>query len=268
MPELPEVETTRLGLLPHLKNHALQRVRIRQKSLRWPVPSSLRHLQQQRLVDIRRRAKYLLFDFEKDTMLMHLGMSGSLRLGNDDKPRKHDHLSFEFGGGLQMHYHDPRRFGCALPANSQRARALLQDLGPEPLERTFNARYLHRISRNSRRAIKTLLMDQRLVVGIGNIYASEVLFLASVHPARPAGEINEEESAQIACRCKQVLRRAISQGGSTLRDFVNPDGEPGYFAQNLWVYGRTGETCRRCQAPLQHQRINQRGSWHCPECQS
>ena len=268
MPELPEVETTRRGIAPHLEGRRVSGCVVRQARLRWPIPD-LRHLSGQTVRSVRRRAKYLLIDFDHGSMIIHLGMSGSLRvLPCDRPPRTHDHFDLCLGKQC-LRLHDPRRFGAMLWAAgddpSQHPR--LADLGPEPLSEAFDGACLQRATRGRRTPIKALLMDGRVVVGVGNIYATEALFHAGIHPARASGRVSRARLDQLAGAVKAVLRHAIERGGTTLRDFVNESGEPGYFAQELFVYGRAGQPCRRCGSVIRTRQIGQRASAYCPHCQ-
>ncbi len=270
MPELPEVETTRRGILPHVLNARVTQVIVRNARLRWPVPPALkRELPGQTVHAVERRAKYLLLRCDKGTLILHLGMSGSLRvLDQATPPAKHDHLDIVFEHGLCLRLSDPRRFGAALWTRRDPCRhALLKDLGVEPLLEEFNGDALYRRTRARRAAIKLVLMDSRVVAGIGNIYANEALFLAGIHPLRPAGKLSRARCVRLAQAVKQVLHEALAQGGTTLRDFRRSDGEPGYFARQLKVYGRAGEPCPRCATTLQHKRQGQRSSYYCTRCQ-
>lgn len=268
MPELPEVETTRRGIAPHLTGQTVTGAVVRQPRLRWPVPDLARLLSGHRVQAIERRAKYLLLRFHHGTLIIHLGMSGSLRvLPAGTPPRTHDHVDLLFGP-LCLRLHDPRRFGAILwtegdPAEHPR----LRELGPEPLSAAFGGAYLHRMAQGRRSPIKSLLMDGRVVVGVGNIYASEALFRAGIHPQRASHRISRARLERLAQEIKQVLRYAIGRGGTTLRDFLNESGEPGYFAQELSVYGRAGEPCRACGTTITTRRIGQRSSAYCPHCQ-
>lgn len=270
MPELPEVETTRRGIEPHLRGQAIARVVVRQPRLRWPIPDDLAELLVGRIVErVERRAKYLLVPFPHGTLLMHLGMSGSLRLVRADEPAgKHDHVDLELASGLALRYHDPRRFGAMLwQAAGAPPHPLLEGLGPEPLTDAFDGDYLFELSRGRSAAVKTFLMDGRVVVGVGNIYANEALFAAGIRPDRAAGRIARERYARLAEEVKKVLARSIEQGGTTLRDFVGGDGKPGYFAQQLLVYGRGGHACRNCLEELVEVRLGQRSTVYCRRCQ-
>ena len=270
MPELPEVETVRRALAPILEGQCFTKVVIRQPQLRWPVPKMLvHHLPGQHVKHIQRRGKYLLFQCGQGYLLIHLGMSGSLRLlSSASPPQKHDHLDFIFKNRQCLRYHDPRRFGCILWLHeSPWDHPLLAHLGPEPLERTFTGKYLYQQAQGRRIAVKNYIMDAHQVVGVGNIYANEALFLAGIHPARCAGEISLAAYQKLVRCIKQVLRQAIEQGGTTLRDYVTLTGQPGMFKYSLNVYGRDQEACMRCGTLIQHQKIGQRSSYFCSHCQ-
>ena len=269
MPELPEVETVKRGLAPHLEQHTVHNVVVRQPRLRWPIDPQLpQKLSGLTLQHITRCAKYLLFDFGHGVLLIHLGMSGSLRLVDPETPvAKHDHVDFDFGDQL-LRYHDPRRFGAIVwqPGPAE-VHPLLQQLGPEPLSPDFTAEALQNALSSRRSAIKLCLMDNHVVVGVGNIYANEALFLAGIHPQRPANTLTLAECRHLITTVQHVLQRAIAAGGSTLRDFVDAVGKPGYFQQNYTVYGRTGLPCHHCHAPIEMVRLGQRGTFFCPMCQ-
>ncbi|MGQ9426902.1 bifunctional DNA-formamidopyrimidine glycosylase/DNA-(apurinic or apyrimidinic site) lyase [Gilvimarinus sp. F26214L] len=270
MPELPEVETTRRGVQPHVVGQRIRAVVIRQHSLRWPIPADLPALLEgQEVRDLSRRAKYLIFGFRHGSMIVHLGMSGSLRLVPADAPvGKHDHVDFQLETGKTLRYMDPRRFGAVLWTDEPpEEHPLLRDLGPEPLSAEFTGELLFRKSRKRRIPVKTFIMDSKVVVGVGNIYANEALFLAGIRPGRAAGRLTRAESARLAEQIKMVLTRAIEAGGTTLRDFIGGDGKPGYFKQELFVYGRTGENCLNCRAPLKTLRLGQRATVYCARCQ-
>jgi len=270
VPELPEVETTRRGIAPALQGRRVQAVEVRDARLRWPVePQFGERLAGQRLQAVDRRAKYLLLRFPRGTLLIHLGMSGSLRLVGPQTPlRPHDHYDILFDGGRVLRYHDPRRFGCALWIDGvPEAHPLLAGLGPEPLGAGFDGAYLAHRARGRRAAIKSLLMDARVVVGVGNIYANEALFLAGIDPRRAAGRVSEARCARLAEAVRGVLAEAIERGGTTLRDYVNGSGEPGWFGLSLQVYGRRSEPCPRCSTPIRHALVGQRGTFWCPACQ-
>jgi formamidopyrimidine-DNA glycosylase len=268
VPELPEVETTRLGVLPLVVGRRLDAVAVLTPRLRWPVECPP-ELVGQRLRDIRRRAKYLLFEFESGHLIVHLGMSGSLRvLRCGAALLKHDRVVLEFSGGQSLRLHDPRRFGSVHwePGDPSR-HWLLSDLGPEPLDQDFDGDYLKRRARGRRLAVKSFIMDSRVVVGVGNIYANEALFLAGIRPTVRAGRVSLAGYQALAGRIRHVLAAAIQMGGTTLRDFVNQDGEPGYFSQVLNVYDRAGEPCRACGEPLVGIRLGQRATVFCRKCQ-
>ncbi|MGQ7846843.1 bifunctional DNA-formamidopyrimidine glycosylase/DNA-(apurinic or apyrimidinic site) lyase [Granulosicoccus sp. 3-233] len=269
MPELPEVETTRRGIQPHLVGKTVLQVRVHNPNLRWPVPADIQALQGATVESVTRRGKYLLVDVPAGTAIVHLGMSGSLRIcPADEERRKHDHIELELASGSILRFHDPRRFGCFLwQSAGERTHALLADLGPEPLSSDFHGEYLYALSRKRQVSIKNFIMNSKVVVGVGNIYASESLFMAGIRPGRAACRITRREAHALVDAIKHVLQRSIKQGGTTLRDFINSDGNPGYFAQSLNVYGRTGEPCRSCRSPIRHQVLGQRASFYCKQCQ-
>jgi formamidopyrimidine-DNA glycosylase len=270
MPELPEVETTRRGILAGLTDRRVARIVVRNPHLRWPVQADLSaRLRGRTLASLERRGKYLLFGFANGTLLVHLGMSGSLRfVVADETPRRHDHIDLVMASGQVLRYHDPRRFGAFLwQSGDPFQHVLLRDLGPEPFSPDFHADYLYAQSRGRRSSIKQFLMDADIVVGVGNIYASEALFRAGVHPLRAAGRISRQRSARLVQSVRDVLNEAIAMGGTTLRDYVDSRGEQGEFAQNLFVYGRAGEACRICAAPIRASRTGQRSTFFCPVCQ-
>jgi formamidopyrimidine-DNA glycosylase len=269
MPELPEVETTRRALAPHVCGQFIQAVCIRNPRLRQPVPPFLAEiLPRQQVHALERRAKYLLFACDQGHLLVHLGMSGSLRLAERaELPQKHDHIDLLFDNGALLRYRDPRRFGLFLWCQDPHQHPLLATLGPEPLTAGFNGAYLYARAQGRRQAIKTFLMDNHIVVGVGNIYASESLFLAGIDPVRAAGRISLARYETLAQAVKEVLHAAIAQGGTTLRDFVSGVSQPGYFAQSLRVYQRDGYPCLHCGAPIQRRVIGQRASYYCPHCQ-
>jgi formamidopyrimidine-DNA glycosylase len=269
MPELPEVETTRRGLGPHLVGRRVLGLTIRQSRLRWPIPVTIRRrLPGQRIEALERRAKYLLVHTTAGSALLHLGMSGSLRIvAPDVPPATHDHYDWRLDSGRLLRYTDPRRFGCLLWQPPDRIHPLLAGLGPEPLGDGFDGDHLWRRARGRSAPVKAFLMDQAVVVGVGNIYASEALFAAGIHPRRAAGSVSRERCARLAGEVKRILAHAITRGGTTLRDFLAPDGMPGYFEQELFVYGRDGEPCRVCGTPIRALRLGQRSTWYCPRCQ-
>lgn len=270
MPELPEVETSRLGLTPHVVGRVVSEAIIRDKRLRWPVSAGVRKtLPGLRIDALRRRAKYLLFDTSKGTLISHLGMSGSLRIiDRDEPPMAHDHVDLVFDNGRALRYRDPRRFGMMLwTARDPMTHKLLNHLGPEPLGDAFDGAHLYGLSRGRRGAIKNFIMDGKIVVGVGNIYASEALFRAGIHPRRQAGRVSAARYDTLAARIVDVLSEAIERGGTSLRDFTRQDGQPGYFQQKLNVYGRADEPCVNCAAPLRQEVIGQRSSFFCAQCQ-
>jgi formamidopyrimidine-DNA glycosylase len=270
MPELPEVETTRRGLEPHIVGKRIKQVILRRDSLRWPIPFEIvENLPGQRITGIERRAKYLLMHTVAGSALWHLGMSGSMRVLNADSPAgKHDHVDISLSGNKIIRYTDPRRFGCLLWQASGEQHPLLSKLGPEPLSDDFSGDYMFRKSRGKRVAVKSFLMDQAVVVGVGNIYAAESLFRAGISPLREAGSISKVRYEKLARSAKYILAHAIERGGTTLRDFINPDSEPGYFEQELDVYGREGEPCKQCGRPLRDSRLNNRAGAWCGFCQT
>ena len=280
MPELPEVEITRRGLLP-LLNQSVKNVVIRNASMRWPIPAHLpQTLANQQLKSLTRRAKYILAEFSDSnnvssgTLLLHLGMSGRICLLDRNYPHeKHDHFDIEFNGvdgkpGNVLRLRDPRRFGAVLWAGLQpNSHALLQPLGPEPLEDNFNAKYLHTELKTRSAAIKVAIMDSHLVVGVGNIYASESLFRARIHPETPAKNVTLKRCKHLVVEIKNTLNAALNAGGSSLRDFFGADSNPGYFQQEHMVYARTDEPCRACSKPIKCIRLGQRSTFYCAHCQ-
>lgn len=270
MPELPEVETTRRGIAPLLSGRRVMSVDVRNPHLRWPVPPALaRELPGQRVRGVTRRAKFLLVESPVGHLILHLGMSGSLRVVSRDlAPEKHDHLDVVMDDGHCLRLRDPRRFGAALwTTEDPFEHPLLKYLGPEPLEDGFNAEWLHQLSRRRRVAVKSFLMNSKVVAGVGNIYASEALFLAGIHPARPAGRISLRRYRGLVDAVREVLEAAIAAGGTTLRDFVDSSGNPGYFSQKLRVYGRQHEACEHCGSAVRSRIIGQRATYYCPRCQ-
>ncbi len=270
MPELPEVETTRRGIAPHLVGERVQKLVVRQSRLRWPVPPELAaRVEKRRILDVSRRAKYLLLRNPQGTLIIHLGMSGSLcMVERGTAPGPHDHIDLRLVNGKCLRFTDPRRFGAWLwtrqPATQHE---LLRNLGPEPLEDDFNADGLFERSRGRRVAIKNFLMNSHVVAGIGNIYANEALFRAGIHPGRAAGRIGRQRIGTLVAAIKDVLRDSIRQGGTTLRDFLNGEGKPGYFQQSLLVYARAGDPCTACGTPIRETRTGQRSTFYCPRCQ-
>jgi formamidopyrimidine-DNA glycosylase len=270
MPELPEVETTCRGIAPLLCGRRVTSVDVREPRLRWPVPPALaRELPGHPIRRVSRRAKYVLLESPVGHLILHLGMSGSLRIvPRELPPERHDHLDVIMDDGLCLRFRDPRRFGAALwTRDDPLVHPLLKNLGPEPLEDGFNAAWLHRLSRRRRVPIKSFLMNGRVVAGIGNIYASEALFLAGIHPGRSAGRISLNRYQHLVDAVREVLAAAIAAGGTTLRDFVDSNGNPGYFSQSLRVYGRQGEACDRCGSAVRSRAIGQRSTYYCPRCQ-
>jgi formamidopyrimidine-DNA glycosylase len=270
MPELPEVETTRRGVAPHVERQKVTAVRVYDRRLRWPVPRDLPRRLIGRTVDrVDRRSKYLLFRIGADTLIVHMGMTGSLRVFTEPPPRQpHDHVDLEFDNGVVLRYRDPRRFGAMLwSAGSAPGHRLLAALGVEPFAAEFDADYLHCATRGRRAAIKLALMDSHLVVGVGNIYANESLFRAGIHPGRAANRIARPRLARLVDAVRETLADAIAKGGSTLRDYVDSRGEPGYFQLDYYVYDREGEPCRICGAAILALRMGGRSTYYCRRCQ-
>ena len=281
MPELPEVETTKNGIAPHIQGQILKQLCVRQPKLRWPIPSHLSQTVKGLTVHgVRRRAKYLLIDLAdakqalQGTLIIHLGMSGSMRVLPQGEqapefktPSKHEHFDLVFENGTVVRYTDPRRFGACLWQAVDEDSELLSHLGPEPLSDAFSADYLYQRSRKRSSAIKTFIMDQKIVVGVGNIYASESLFMAGIHPNKAAGKVSKAKYIALVDAIKAVLTKAIGEGGTTLKDFVGSDGKPGYFAQQLNVYGRAGEPCPTCSKPIKQITQGQRSTFYCTHCQ-
>ncbi|MGB8327545.1 MAG: bifunctional DNA-formamidopyrimidine glycosylase/DNA-(apurinic or apyrimidinic site) lyase [Steroidobacteraceae bacterium] len=271
MPELPEVETTRRGIERHVAGQRIAALAVHERRLRWPVARDLpRAVAGQRVERVGRRAKYLLLELERGTLILHLGMSGSLRVLTDTIPRKaHDHVDIELDSGTRLRFNDPRRFGSLHFTPGLAAdHPLLARLGPEPLGPLFTPQYLQGVTRGRRVAIKQLLMNSRMVVGVGNIYASEALFRARVRPGRMAKSLRPNEAARVVAAVRRVLSMAIRVGGTTLRDYVGADGHPGYFRQKLFVYERAGKPCRRCGTAIRRRRQGQRSTYFCPVCQA
>ena len=270
MPELPEVETTRRGIEPHVVGRRIKVLAVHEPRLRWPVAHDLaQQIEGQRIRATGRRAKYLLIALERGTLLLHLGMSGSLRVLPAQTPRlAHDHLDFVLDSGYLLRLNDPRRFGSLhYTTEDPASHPLLARLAPEPLEPHFDAEYLFRITRRRRSAIKQVLMNSRLVVGVGNIYASEALFRARIRPRRSARSLSRADAQRLARAIRAVLRSAIRVGGTTLRDYVGADGSPGYFRQKLYVYERASQPCRVCGTPIRAHTQGQRSTYYCPGCQ-
>ncbi|NWG39260.1 MAG: bifunctional DNA-formamidopyrimidine glycosylase/DNA-(apurinic or apyrimidinic site) lyase [Hydrogenophilaceae bacterium] len=269
MPELPEVETTRRGLLPKLTGRTLRQVIVRNARLRWPVPKDINaQLAGCKLRAISRRGKYLVFDFGGIFQLVHLGMSGSLRfVGQNEPVSVHDHVDWVFAGKIILRLRDPRRFGAVLLTDDPASHPLLAHLGPEPLDSAFTGTLLYAASRGRKTAIKNLIMDSRVVVGVGNIYASESLFRAGIRPGRAAGRLSRVECDRLAAAIKTTLQNAVNAGGSSLRDYVSTDGELGYFQLHTQVYDRAGLPCKVCGSSIRKQVNGQRSSFYCPKCQ-
>lgn len=269
MPELPEVETTRRGIEPHVSGQRIERLLIRNRRLRWPVARDLsRRMAGQMIEAVERRAKYLLLRTSAGTLIVHLGMSGSLRLPRaGTTPGPHDHWDLQLASGRLLRYTDPRRFGSLHLTRRPEAHFLLKNLGPEPLDPNTDGRYLFQAGRDRRAPVKHFLMDGRIIAGLGNIYVCEALFEAGLHPFRAAGRISKARYERLAQAIKQVLQDAIEAGGTTLRDFLHSEGEPGYFSQQLAVYGRDGLPCPRCGTAVRRATRGQRGTWYCPRCQ-
>ena len=270
MPELPEVETTRRGIAPHVVGRHIARLTVYDPRLRWPVPDDVPAKVEGRRIDsIERRSKYLLFRLGADTLVFHFGMTGSLRFYRKAPPRKpHDHVDIMLDDGTLLRYHDPRRFGAMLFVEGTAAdHPLLARLGPEPFDAAFDARYLRDALRTRTAAIKLALMDNSIVVGVGNIYASEALFRAGIRPATSARKVSLPRIARLVDAVRAVLGAAIDSGGSTLRDYVDAGGRPGRAQHGHFVYGREGEPCRVCRTPIRMRRLGARASYYCPTCQ-
>jgi len=270
MPELPEVETTRRGIAPHILGKKITDVIVRERRLRWPVPAGLKNkLCGQRITRVERRGKYLLLHVGQGCVLLHLGMSGSLRVLRQKTPaEKHDHIDIILATNTTLRFRDPRRFGSLHWTKAEpRKHKRLRHLGPEPLGPDFTGEHLHALASKRTQAVKTFIMDSRIVVGVGNIYASEALFLAGVHPKKAAGRISRERYVKLAKAIRRVLNRAIKKGGTTLRDFVDEQGRPGYFRIELKVYDRAGKACKKCAATIKQIRQGQRSTFYCSSCQ-
>lgn len=268
MPELPEVETSRRGIAPHLLGATILHAVIRNGRLRYPVSDEIYRLSDVPVLSVRRWAKYLLLELPTSWIIIHLGMSGSLRILSEERPaEKHDHIDLVMSNGKILRYTDPRRFGLWLWTETLAGHPVLAHLGPEPLSDDFNSDYLQQKCIKKKIAIKPWLMDNKLVVGVGNIYANESLFAAGIHPDRLAASLSPEECQRLVKAIKTILSRAIEQGGTTLKDFLQSDGKPGYFAQQLQVYGRKGEPCRQCGTPIIASKHAQRATFYCRQCQ-
>ena len=269
MPELPEVETTRIGILPYVDQQTVAEIIVRQAKLRWPIPPEIHQMEGQKLESVTRRGKYLLLETAQGTALIHLGMSGSLRvIGSGIAPDKHDHVDFIFANGKVIRFHDPRRFGSVLWTTSDPLKhKLILSLGPEPLSANFSGEYLYQRSRGRSVSIKQFIMNGQTVVGVGNIYACESLFKAGISPKRLAGKVSKARYIKLVAVIKEVLAQAIEQGGTTLKDFVQATGKPGYFQQQLNVYGRAGEACPSCNSSIKQVTQGQRSTFYCGKCQ-
>ncbi len=268
MPELPEVETSCRGIEPHAKNQRIQQIIVRQPKLRWPVTPDLdKKLSGQRIHRVTRRAKYLMLETDKGDLMIHLGMSGSLKIVTDQPVEKHEHLDICLSNGKIIRYKDPRRFGCILLNQEGDKHPLLAKLGVEPLTDELTADYLYQHARHRKVAIKNFIMNSHILVGVGNIYAAESLFLAGIHPNRAANRVSLKRFEQLVAMIKMVLEKAILAGGSSLKDFTSSEGKPGYFQQELLVYGRQNLPCVQCESPLKLMQIGQRASVYCGQCQ-
>ncbi len=269
MPELPEVETSRRGIEPYLVGERIDKLVIRERRLRWPISTDVdRHLTGQTVTSVGRRAKYLLINTTDGTAIIHLGMSGSVTIVDRDTPAGvHDHFDIDFASGKSLRYRDPRRFGSLHWAADPEQHKLLRSLGPEPLGDAFSSEYLWKKSRGRRVNIKQFIMNANIVVGVGNIYASEALYGAAISPRRAAGRVALQRYDALAAAIRDVLQAAIKAGGTTLRDFYGGDGEPGYFQQDLAVYGRDDKPCRKCKRPISVVVLGQRSTYYCKNCQ-
>ncbi|MBX6969462.1 bifunctional DNA-formamidopyrimidine glycosylase/DNA-(apurinic or apyrimidinic site) lyase [Providencia rettgeri] len=268
MPELPEVETSRRGIEPHLVGNTISYTIVRNGRLRWPVSEQIKSLSDEAVLSVQRRAKYLLIELQTGWIIVHLGMSGSVRILTEELPEeKHDHVDLIMRDGKVLRYTDPRRFGAWLWCDDLETSSVLAHLGPEPLSDAFNPHYLYELAQKKKVAIKPWLMDNKVVVGVGNIYANEALFAAKISPEKITNTLTLEEVAELVQQIKKVLQRSIEQGGTTLKDFLQSDGKPGYFAQELFVYGKKGEPCSMCGTPIESIKQGQRSTFFCPQCQ-
>lgn len=268
MPELPEVETTRRGIEPFLQNEVIESIEVRNGHLRWPVSDEIYAIESQKVNQILRRGKYIILELDTGAMLIHLGMSGSMRVVEADAElKKHDHVIFYLSYERQIRFNDPRRFGSILWSSCWHKHELIKNLGPEPLSEEFNADYLYNLAKKRKQAIKQFIMNSQVVVGVGNIYANEALFMAGINPSRAANNISLKRMQIFVEKIKLVLENAIHQGGTTLKDFVGGDGKPGYFQQQLFVYGRGGLSCKYCAQELKEIRMNNRTTVFCKKCQ-
>lgn len=270
MPELPEVETSRRGIEPHLLNKKIKQITIRQHKLRWPIPKTLPQLATGKTIHaVSRRAKYIYLELDTGTIIIHLGMSGSLRICTSKTPaEKHDHIDITMSNNKILRLRDPRKFGCVLWAKGNvNEHRLIKSLGPEPLDDIFSAEYLHQKARKRQCSIKAFIMNSHIVVGVGNIYASEALFRSGINPKRQAGKVSLARMEKLITAIKLTLQLAIKEGGTTLRDFTGISGQPGYFAQKLLVYGRNGEDCTNCGEPIKQFTQQARSTYYCSKCQ-
>ncbi len=268
MPELPEVEVSRMGISPHLVGEKIHSLVFRTPKLRWDIPSELKLMEGEVIRSISRRAKYLLIETDIGTAIVHLGMSGSLRVLDGFIPEgKHDHVDLTLTNGKVLRYNDPRRFGAWLWAPVGETHSVLENSGPEPLTDEFNSSYIAEKAQKKRVAVKQFIMDNKIVVGVGNIYANESLFSSRIHPQRPANSLSIEEWQTLVAEIKSVLNIAITQGGTTLKDFAQADGKPGYFAQELQVYGKAKQACPNCGEAIKELKIGQRNTFFCTNCQ-
>ncbi len=269
MPELPEVETTRRGIKPYIQDQIVTQVIVRQARMRWPIPLSLHDMEGQKILSVKRRGKYLLLETSQGTAILHLGMSGSLRVVDAGSAHeKHDHVDIAFANNKAIRLRDPRRFGAVLwTVDDPLQHKLIRSLGPEPLSDNFDADYLYTQSRGRTVSIKQFIMNGHVVVGVGNIYACESLFKAGISPKKAAGKVSKKRYKKFVAMIKDVLAHAIEQGGTTLKDFVQAEGKPGYFQQQLNVYGRTDEACSVCGSPIKKITQGQRSTFYCAKCQ-
>lgn len=270
MPELPEVETVCRGIAPFVEGQKITRVIVRESRLRWPVVDNLENkLKNLKILQVARRGKYIILNSQKSALLIHLGMSGHVRiLSKQESPKKHDHIDICFDNKKLLRYHDPRRFGAVLWQEDNRQQHFrLAHYGPEPLSRDFSVSWLHAKARKRQCAIKTLIMDNKIVVGVGNIYASEALFRAGIKPDSPASTLNEIQITRLIQSIQYTLKLAIKRGGTTLKDFLDMNGNPGYFSQSLNVYGRVNQPCYTCHSKIKHYKMQGRATYYCPSCQ-
>jgi formamidopyrimidine-DNA glycosylase len=270
MPELPEVEVSRLGITPHLLHQRISEIIVRQRQLRWPVPQDIHLAEGLVIQQVRRRAKYLLIDTTLGSIVLHLGMSGRLHIVSADTPvKKHDHIDIVLENGVCLRFNDARRFGaCLWQGQGLPVLSVMTSLGPEPLTEEFDGQRLYQLSRKKLVAVKSFIMDNKIVVGVGNIYANESLFLAGIDPRKAAGKVSLKAYLNLGTIIKQVLQAAIEQGGTTLKDFAQADGKPGYFAQELRVYGRAAQPCVDCGSLIESLTIGQRNTFFCGQCQT